>query len=149
KSWVLRVVGLPPFVLTTDVANITHVLKNNFENYNKSGGFKLKMQGLLGDGIFNTDGQQWFSHRKTSASLFKLSEFKTNVLDIFNHDLDQVLAVLHTNAASSSTLDLQSLMHKFTLESIAQIAFGLKLGCITEERVAFAEDFDYCSACIR
>jgi hypothetical protein len=32
-------------------------------------------------------------------------------------------------------------MYKFTLESIAQIAFGLRLGCITQEKVGLIVDY--------
>ena len=147
KTFVLEVIGLPPMVMTIDVANVTHVLKTNFENYGKEGPiFKDKAQGLLGDGIFNADGQQWFAHRKTSAHLFKLSEFKTTVLDIFNHDL--TIVIDYIKEKKDKSFDLQSLMHKFTLESISQIAFGLNLGCISDNEVEFANDFDYCTACI-
>mmetsp|Transcript_23969 Transcript_23969/g.40024 ORF Transcript_23969/g.40024 Transcript_23969/m.40024 type:complete len:590 (-) Transcript_23969:403-2172(-) len=149
KTYVVKSLGLDPLVMTTDVANVTHVLKTNFENYGKSAPqIKNKFQGLLGDGIFNADGQQWFSHRKTSANLFKLNEFKTTVLNIFNHDLDTCISVMKPLAASNQSFDIQALMHKFTLESISQIAFGLELGCITSERVQFADDFDYVTACV-
>ena len=147
KTFLLEVIGLPTFVMTVDVANVTHVLKTNFENYGKSAPiFKNKFQGLLGDGIFNADGQQWFAHRKTSAHLFKLSEFKSTVLDIFNHDL--TIAIDYIKSKKNDSFDFQGLMHKFTLESISQIAFGLQLGCISDNEVEFANDFDYCTACI-
>lgn len=147
KTFVLEVLGLPPMVMTNDVANVTHVLKTNFENYGKDAPiFKPKLQGLLGDGIFNADGQQWFAHRKTSAHLFKLSEFKTTVLNIFNHDLS--IVIKYIKAKKHDSFDLHSLMHKFTLESISQIAFGLELGCISDNEVEFANDFDFCTSCI-
>lgn len=147
RTFLLKVFGLPPIVMTNDVANITYVLKTNFENYGKSGpAFKNKFYGLLGDGIFNADGQQWYAHRKTSAHLFKLSEFKSTVLEIFNHDLDIVSSLIV--GKNGRAFDMQAVMHKFTLESISQIAFGLKLGCITSDDVQFAADFDYCTACV-
>jgi cytochrome P450 len=147
KTFILEVIGLPAFIMTTDVANVTHVLKTNYENYGKAHPmFKDKFQGLLGDGIFNADGQQWFAHRKTSAHLFKLSEFKSTVLDVFNDDLTTVIDYIKSKGQDS--FDLHSLMHKFTLDSIAQIAFGMNLGCISDNEVQFANDFDYCTACI-
>lgn len=147
KTFLLEVIGLPTFVMTIDVANVTHVLKTNFENYGKDAPiFKAKMQGLLGDGIFNADGQQWFAHRKTSAHLFKLSEFKSTVLDTFNHDLTTV--VRYIQAKKGRTFDLHALMHKLTLESISKIAFGIQFGCISDNEVDFANDFDFCTACI-
>lgn len=149
KTYILNALGLPTMVMTTDVANVTYILKTNFENFGKSGtAFKTRFQGLLGDGIFNADGQQWFAHRKTSAHLFKLSEFKTTILETFNHDLTTVLEVIQGHCDKQESFDIHALMHKFTLESIAYIAFGLHLGCITNDDVQFAADFDYCTACI-
>lgn len=150
KTLILNVAGLPPFIMTNDVANITHILKTNFENYGKSSYvFKPKFQGLLGDGIFNADGQQWFAHRKTSAHLFKLEQFKTSVLAIFNEDLDQVIDLIDKKSANNDgTFDFQDIMQRFTLESISKIAFGTELGCIQNESVDFAYDFDYCTQCI-
>jgi len=148
ESFIVNVFGLAPFVFTNSVDNITYVLKINYKNFTKSGTiFKSKFQGLLGDGIFNADGRQWYAHRKTSAHLFKLNEFKTTVLDTFNHDLDEVVRCITIHTIRQSAFDMQSLMHSFTLESISQIAFGLQLGCITNE-VDFARDFDYCTECI-
>jgi len=148
ESFIVNVFGLAPFVFTNNVENITYVLKTNYENFTKSGPmFKSKFQGLLGDGIFNADGRQWYAHRKTSAHLFKLTEFKTTVLETFNHDLDEVIGCITNHAARQNAFDMQALMHSFTLESISQIAFGLQLGCITNE-VEFARDFDFCTECI-
>lgn len=147
KTYVLQVLGLAPFVMTNDVENVTYILKTNYENFGKSGGsFKPKMQGLLGNGIFNADGSQWYIHRKTSAHLFKLSQFKTCVLDTFNHHLGTLIKVLH--AKRHAPLDLQDLFHKLTLDSIAFIAFGVELNTLERDRVDFAADFDYCTQCV-
>jgi cytochrome P450 len=45
-------------------------------------------------------------------------------------------------------MDIHDLMHRFTLESISRVAFGISLGCITNPEVNFAKDFDYCTNCI-
>ena len=78
------------------IENVTYILKSNFENFGKNGKqFKPKLQGLLGDGIFNADGKQWYAHRKTSAHLFKLNKFRLSILTIFNEDLHQVIEMAH------------------------------------------------------
>jgi cytochrome P450 len=45
-------------------------------------------------------------------------------------------------------MDIHDLLHRFTLESISRIAFGISLGCITNPEVNFAKDFDYCTNCV-
>jgi hypothetical protein len=46
---------LPVYVITNDVANVTHILKTNFDNYPKGPEMKVRFQELLGDGIFNAE----------------------------------------------------------------------------------------------
>jgi cytochrome P450 len=134
--------GLPHFVMTADVENITYILKTNFENFGKAGpGFKPFMQPLLGNGIFNADGHIWYAHRKTSALIFKLNRFKSSVSKVFNEDMDEVITWIRKQGGK--VFDLQGLMHRYTLESIARIAFGFRFDVIHKERVQFADDFDY------
>jgi hypothetical protein len=95
KTVILSCSVLPNLLMTTDVNNVQYILKDNFSNYGKNGNsLKPRLQGLLGDGIFNADGKQWFAHRKTSAHLFKMNKFKGNILDVFNDDLNQLIQVI-------------------------------------------------------
>eukprot|EP01038_Epipyxis_sp_PR26KG_P010854 gene10854-14571_t len=142
----VRVFGLPPFVFTKDVKNITYILKTNFQNFAKTGySLKSKFQRFLGDGIFNSDGPIWYAHRKTSANLFKLDSFRSFIINVFNDDLN--LVIRNINNAGVNAIEIQALFHNFTLESIAQIALGTKLGCLEEGKfIQFAYDFDFCTA---
>jgi cytochrome P450 len=161
KTFILQTVILPPFVATIDPSNVQYILKDNWKNFGKGANiFKPRLQGLLGNGIFNSDGKQWFAHRKTSSHLFKMNKFKGNILHVFNDDLNQLIDVFNTKLAASTTsdcpsssctsivVDIHDYLHRFTLESISRIAFGISLGCITNAKVTFAKDFDYCTMCI-
>ena len=55
KTFIMRVIGQPTFVMTGNVDNITHILKTNMENYPLGPDRKIRFQGLLGDGIFNSE----------------------------------------------------------------------------------------------
>ncbi len=150
KSMVLDSALLPCLVVTNNLENVTYILKDNWKNFGKSGNvFKPRLQGLLGDGIFNADGQQWYAHRKTSAHLFKMSKFKGSILEIFNDDLDQVIDVINTSIKQyDHIIDIHDLLHRYTLESISRIAFGIPLHCIKNQHITFAKDFDYCTMSI-
>lgn len=144
KSFILNTVGIHHIAFTNNIDNIEYVLKTNYENYGKTGSsFKPKFQDLLGDGIFNADGHQWYAHRKTTALIFRLNRFKTSVLEVFNEDMDQCTAWIRER--NNTPFDMHFLLHRCTLQSIGRIAFGLDLGTIFNERVPFAEDFDYCT----
>ena len=97
----------------------------------------------MGDGIFNADGHTWYAHRKTSALIFKLNRFKTSVSEVFHDDMDQAIEWIRNQ--NNKSFDFHALMHRYTLESIARIAFGIQFDIIRKERVEFAEDFDYCT----
>lgn len=140
KTARVKMLFQPQIVLTNNIENITHILKTKMDNYGKGPTFSYRFQSLLGDGIFNTDGDRWYNHRKTSAHLFNLNKFKTGVLDTFNDHADKLISILN----SSTVLDIQSLMFKFTLDSIGKIAFGYDIGALDSEKIQFAEDFDYC-----
>lgn len=127
KTFVVKSLGMPPMVFTNSVENVTHILKTNFENYGKNGeSFKTKFQGLLGDGIFNADGHQWYVHRKTSSHMFKQQKFKTTILQIFNDELDIVVGLL--SSYKGKAFDFQTLVANFTIDSIGKVAFGRDLG---------------------
>lgn len=129
------------FVITSNVDNITHVLKN-VETYGKGPSFTRRFTQLLGNGIFNTDGDVWYKHRKTSSHLFNLGKFKSGVQDTFNSNADKLITIL--KKSNGAPIDIQGLMFKFTLDSIGYIAFGSNIGALEKERVQFADDFDYC-----
>lgn len=144
KTFIVNTVGIPHLVATIDAANVEYILKTNFDNYGKAGPeFKPKFQGVMGNGIFNADGHTWYAHRKTSALIFKMNRFRTQVSQVFNEDMDEVVTFIRKQGGKK--FDLHNLMHRFTLESIARIAFGFRFHVINKERVQFAEDFDYCT----
>lgn len=148
KTFHINILGLPEVVMTNDIASIEYILKTNFDSYGKGPNFKYRFQSLLGDGIFNTDGDLWYKHRKTSAHLFNLNKFKTTVLDTFNDHMDTLCAIIANNAEKNVAFDIQQLMLKFTLDSIGYIAFGQDIGALKQDRVMFAEAFDYCQESI-
>lgn len=120
KTGKIKMLFQPQVIITSSIENITHILKTRIDNYGKGPNFSYRFQALLGDGIFNTDGEKWYNHRKTSSHLFNLNKFKTGVLDTFNEHADTLVKIL----SASKAVDIQALMFKFTLDSIGRIAFG-------------------------
>lgn len=71
-TWTFTVIGQPRRIMTSNPLNIEHILKKNFENYEKGVAFKERMHDFLGDGIFNVDGDQWKDQRKTASNIFNV-----------------------------------------------------------------------------
>lgn len=142
--------GLPWLVVTNDIENITHALKN-VKTYGKGPKWYFRMSHLLGNGIFSADGDLWYKHRKTSSHLFNLNKFRNEMSVTFNEHCNILISCIQRKANVSSSdnefsysFDIQDLFSKFTLDSIGKIAFGKTVGAMQKDRVLFAESFDFC-----
>ncbi|KAJ0449580.1 putative cytochrome P450 [Helianthus annuus] len=122
-----RTVVVPmPFTTYTyiaDPANVEHVLKTNFANYPKGEVYHSYMEVLLGDGIFNSDGENWRKQRKTSSFEFaskNLRDFSTVVFREYSLKLSSIL--------SQAAFDHQQLDIQVTLQikepSTTDVSFG-------------------------
>lgn len=140
NTFSVNLIFTPTLIFTNDVENVKYVLQTKFDNFIKGNEFKKRMDPFLGDGIFNTDGDKWYHHRKTSANLFNLNIFKIEVMTAFNEHLDEVIDILDRD--QGKPFNIQRLFHNFTLDSIGKIAFGIEIGAL-KTRVQFADDFDY------
>ncbi|KAM7468518.1 hypothetical protein LguiB_016080 [Lonicera macranthoides] len=136
-----------PFTTYTyiaDPASVEHVLKTNFANYPKGDVYHSYMEVLLGDGIFNVDGDLWRQQRKTASFEFaskNLRDFSTVVFRDYSLKLSAILC----QASSQNTqVDMQELLMRMTLDSICKVGFGVEIGTLAphlpENR--FAQAFD-------
>ena len=57
-------------LLTMNPENIKKVLATEFDNYRKGGLFNRITEGMLGVGVFNSDGEMWHFHRKSWVFFF-------------------------------------------------------------------------------
>ncbi|KAK1379566.1 Cytochrome P450, family 704, subfamily B, polypeptide 1 [Heracleum sosnowskyi] len=143
-----RTVVVPmPFTTYTyiaDPANVEHVLKTNFANYPKGDVYHSYMEVLLGDGIFNVDGELWRKQRKTASFEFaskNLRDFSTLVFREYSLKLSDILSQV---SFQNQEVDLQELLMRMTLDSICKVGFGVEIGTLAphlpENRFALAFD---------
>ncbi|KAL6009086.1 hypothetical protein ACLOJK_022313 [Asimina triloba] len=130
-----RSVTVPmPFTSYTyiaDPANVEHVLKTNFANYPKGEVYHSYMEVLLGDGIFNADGEMWRQQRKTASLEFasrNLREFSTLV---FREYALKLSAILCQASVHNQQVDMQ-------------VGFGVEIGTLSPQLPdnPFAQAFD-------
>nr|XP_043627468.1 alkane hydroxylase MAH1-like [Erigeron canadensis] len=106
-------------LVTSDPANIHHMLSKNFPNYPKGPNFR-NIFDILGDGIFNSDHELWEVHRKTTmSSVFKHPDFhtllETNIINKINNGL---LPLLESISLNHLETDLQEIFQRFTFDAI-------------------------------
>ncbi|XP_047332277.1 cytochrome P450 704B1 [Impatiens glandulifera] len=136
-----------PFTTYTyiaDPANVEHVLKTNFANYPKGEVYHSYMEVLLGDGIFNVDGELWRKQRKTASFEFaskNLRDFSAVVFKEYSLKLSEILSEA---SFCSKEVDMQELFMRMTLDSICKVGFGVEVGTLAANLPdnQFAKAFD-------
>ncbi|KAF2501584.1 cytochrome P450 [Lophium mytilinum] len=132
-----------PVISTAEPENIKTVLALRFKDYSL-GMRKLAFTPLLGQGIFNADGETWAHSRHIIRPSFvrdqvaDLNTFERHIAYLFK-------AIPH----DGSTANIQELFFRFTIDSATEFLFGqstnslrvYKPGAGPQEDAAFAEAF--------
>ncbi|MCD7459330.1 hypothetical protein HAX54_040641 [Datura stramonium] len=108
-------------LITSDPANIHHILSKKFSNYPRGPEFS-KIFEILGNGIFNVDFELWEIHRRTTMSLMNHTKFQfllqRNVWDVIENKLRPILDVF---AEQGTLFDLQDIFQRFTFDTISKL----------------------------
>ncbi|CAH1444368.1 unnamed protein product [Lactuca virosa] len=105
-------------LLTSDPANVHHILSKNFPNYPKGPEFR-KIFDILGDGIFNADHDLWEIHRKTSMSLLKHPDFNSHLEENIKNKIEKgLLPLLEIVSNNQQETDMQEIFQRFTFDTI-------------------------------
>ncbi|KAK7749847.1 Protein kinase alk2 [Cytospora paraplurivora] len=107
-----------PFIATIDPENIKTVLAARFKDYAIGAVRAPRLGRLLGRGIFVTDGQEW-SH---SRSMLRPNFAKDQVADLVM--VERHIGHLIAAVVPGTTVDLQELISRFTLDSSTEFLFG-------------------------
>jgi cytochrome P450 len=127
-------------IVTIEPENIKTILSLNFGHY----GVKHRLEAfrpLLGEGIFDTDGDHWAASR----SLIRPSFTRNQMADFATlEDLIQHLFVLLPRDGKT-VVDLQDLFSRYTLDSATEFLFGQSVGSLKQIKQGpdFAEAFCY------
>jgi cytochrome P450 len=124
-TWTVDVIGLPipglhsrKIIMTIDPENVKAILSLRFKDFSL-GDRDYTLGVLLGRGIFTTDGEDW-AH---SRAMVRPNFARDQVADLASFErLIQILfKILPTDG---STVDLQELFFKYTIDSATEFLFG-------------------------
>lgn len=111
--------------VTCDPRNLEHILKTRFDNYPKGPTWHAVFHDLLGDGIFNSDGDTWLFQRKTAALEFTTRTLRQAMARWVSRAIkDRLCKVLKQAELKAEAVDLQDLMLRLTFDNICGLAFG-------------------------
>lgn len=111
--------------VTCDPKNIEHILKNRFDNYPKGPTWQGVFHDLLGQGIFNSDGDTWLFQRKTAALEFTTRTLRQAMARWVSRAIKlRFCPVLKSAQIKAEPVDLQDLLLRLTFDNICGLAFG-------------------------
>eukprot|EP00937_MAST-01D_sp_MAST-1D-sp2_P006811 g6811.t1 len=140
KTRTFRLAGgcvFPPRVITSDPVVVRHMLKDKFDAYPKRLDYIYGFKHLLGDGIFSIDhgphapdgGKSWTAQRKGAARIFTRNNFREGMRDVFVRNAVNMAAVLD-RVGKTTAVDVQDLWFRYTMDSIGEIGFGVRMGTL-------------------
>jgi fatty acid omega-hydroxylase len=127
--------------VTCEPRNLEHILSVAFDNYPKGPFWHAVFRDLLGDGIFNADGEAWEAQRNTAVHEFTTRKRRAALSSLLSpsvHGPDGLLPVLGAAAENGTHLDVQDLLLRLTFHNICRLAFGI----VPENENGFASAFD-------
>ncbi|KAJ8432439.1 hypothetical protein Cgig2_027736 [Carnegiea gigantea] len=111
--------------VTCDPRNLEHILKGKFDNYPKGPTWQAVFHDLLGEGIFNSDGDTWLFQRKTAALEFTTRTLRQAMGRWVNRAIkNRFCPILKAAQLEGRPVDLQDLLLRLTFDNICGLAFG-------------------------
>ncbi|KAG9441324.1 hypothetical protein H6P81_017178 [Aristolochia fimbriata] len=111
--------------VTSDPRNVEHILRTRFDNFPKGPTWHAVFLDLLGDGIFNSDGNTWLFQRKTAALEFTTRTLRQAMARWVSRAIrDRFCPILAAAQAERRPVDLQDLLLRLTFDNICGLAFG-------------------------
>ncbi|KAH9317499.1 hypothetical protein KI387_019268, partial [Taxus chinensis] len=93
-SLIQRPIGIRGY-MTANPANVEHLLKTHFENYEKGPRLKTLFHDFLGRGIFNVDGELWKMQRKAASYEVNTKSLRSFVIETVQREIgDRLMPVL-------------------------------------------------------
>ncbi|PPR03000.1 hypothetical protein CVT24_012329 [Panaeolus cyanescens] len=114
---------------TTEPDHVKAILATQFESFDKGPMFSDQMDSLLGEGIFNADGEMWKFHRAITRPFFtkeRISDF-----DIYTRNCDKSLDEVRKRLGEGYSVDIQDMIGRFTLDSASEFLFGHNVGSLS------------------
>ncbi|KAJ7969963.1 Cytochrome P450 [Quillaja saponaria] len=137
--------NLPHGICTANPTNIQHLLQSNFSNYVKGSRFHDVLHELLGDGIFNVDGNLWTVQRKIASHDFNTKSLRNFISDTVESGIsNRLLPYLSAASLAEKPTDLQDVLQRFTFSNVLKVAFGIEVDLNEKEvdNLQFVRAFD-------
>ncbi|KAF8499905.1 cytochrome P450 [Hysterangium stoloniferum] len=108
-------------IITTEPAYIKAMLTTDMENFEKGPHFNWTMRSVLGNGVFNSDGEMWKGMTRPFFSRDRITDF-----ELFSRHGDLAIAKMKERLGEGDAIDFQDVMsrHVTNLRHITESLFG-------------------------
>ncbi|KAJ1308972.1 hypothetical protein OPQ81_004655 [Rhizoctonia solani] len=111
-------------IVTVDPSNVKHIIATSFDQFEKGEKFHDMLEGFLGTGIFNSDGEIWKLHRSMARPFFERERvFNQSRFQLHTERLKSLLNMQFDG--SSTPFDIQNLFRRYTMDFTTDFLFGL------------------------
>ncbi|KAL8715116.1 MAG: hypothetical protein Q9220_001073 [cf. Caloplaca sp. 1 TL-2023] len=118
-------IGFTDILNTIEPQNLKAMLAVNFKDWNLPDRRKAALGPLLGDGIFTTDGSAW----QHSRDLLRPNFVRNQVADLATFET-HVRHLITALPRDGSTVNLQELFFRLTIDSATEFLFGESTNCL-------------------
>ncbi|KAL6298478.1 cytochrome P450 [Sparassis latifolia] len=115
---------------TSDPNVIKCVLSTDFTSYVKGPIFYRQMQSVLGDGVFNSDGDMWKFHRSMTRPFF--SKDRISHFELFDRHAEVAISKMKERFLAGYAVDFQEVLSSFTLDTGSEYLFGVCVNSLRE-----------------
>ncbi|KAG1698083.1 hypothetical protein DVH05_015566 [Phytophthora capsici] len=130
KPWLLSGIGQRSKIVVTAPAAYEDVFKTQFDVFVRGSGETV--QEILGEGIFNVDGDKWKHQRRVISHLFSMHMVKDCMNAVVREKSVKLRDVLAKCAERRDPVSIKSLLNKFTADVFTSIGFGVELNGLDE-----------------
>ncbi|KAJ6482845.1 cytochrome P450 [Mycena vitilis] len=109
-------------LFTVSPEHIQIILATDFSNYVKGKRFRNCMDSVLGDGVFNSDGEMWSAHRAMTRPYF--ARDRVRHFEIFDRHAETAVALIKGRLKDGHAVDFQDLISRFTMDAATEFLFG-------------------------
>jgi cytochrome P450 len=130
KPFMLRLLGQSDLLIDAVPEHHEQILKTQFANFIKGDQFYEMLVDVAGPNVVIIEGERWSYQRKVLVSLFSARVLREHMMPIVEKHTRVLLAIIEDAAAQHKPFGLNALLHRFTLDSFAEIGFGSELGSL-------------------
>ncbi|PBK98056.1 cytochrome P450 monooxygenase pc-3 [Armillaria gallica] len=116
-------------VFTIDPELVKVILTTQFQNFEKGTFAFAATKSLLGEGIFNVDGDMWKFHRSMTRPLFNKSRISD--FDNFERHAVSTIVLIKARLREGYPVNFQDVVARFTLDSATEYLFGKDVNSIS------------------